>query len=322
MFSTWDSKMTDNDGRWERDVLEKLAMEALKEQRRSRRWGIFFKLLLFAYVTFAVLVAIDWKSPGGKEGRHTALVEIVGVIAPGSDASAEKVITALNAAFKDKGTQGVVLRINSPGGSPVQSQTIYDEMRRLRQKYPQIPLYAVVEDLCASGGYYVAVGADKIFVSKSSIVGSIGVRLDSFGVTGLMEKIGVERRLLTVGENKGMLDPFLPVEEKHKEHALELMQEVHKQFVAAVREGRGKRLKETPDLFTGLIWSGAKSVELGLADTFGSLDFVAREIIKAEEIVDFTQKDNIAEKFARRFGAGAASAILEFAMRSGSTTIR
>src|SRR5436190_14159600 len=314
--------MTDNDGRWERDVLEKLAMEALKEQRRARRWGIFFKLLLFAYVTVAVLLAIDWKSPGGKEGRHTALVEITGVIAPGSDASAEKVITALNSAFKDKGTQGVVLRINSPGGSPVQSQMIYDEMRRLRQKYPQIPLYAVVEDLCASGGYYVAVGADKIFVAKSSIVGSIGVRLDSFGVTGLMEKIGVERRLLTVGENKGMLDPFLPVDEKHKEHALELMQEVHKQFVAAVREGRGKRLKETPDLYSGLIWSGAKSVELGLGDTFGSLDFVAREIIKAEEIVDFTQKENIAEKFARRFGAGAASAILEFAMRSGSTTIR
>jgi len=314
--------MTDNDGRWERDVLEKLAMEALKEQRRARRWGIFFKLLLFAYITVAVLLAIDWKSPGGKEGRHTALVEITGVIAPGSDASAEKVITALNSAFKDKGTQGVVLRINSPGGSPVQSQMIYDEMRRLRQKYPQIPLYAVVEDLCASGGYYVAVGADKIFVAKSSIVGSIGVRLDSFGVTGLMEKIGVERRLLTVGDNKGMLDPFLPVDEKHKEHALELMQEVHKQFVASVREGRGKRLKETPDLYSGLIWSGAKSVELGLADTFGSLDFVAREIIKAEEIVDFTQKENIAEKFARRFGAGAASAILEFAIRTGATTIR
>jgi protease-4 len=313
---------SDDDGRWERGVLEKLAMEALKEQRRGRRWGIFFKLLTFAYITFAVLLFVDWKAPASKEGRHTALVEITGVISPGSDSSAEKVITALNAAFKDKGTQGVVLRINSPGGSPVQSQTIYDEMRRLRQKYPQIPLYAVVEDLCASGGYYVAVGADKIFVSKSSIVGSIGVRLDSFGVTGLMEKIGVERRLLTVGENKAMLDPFLPVEEKHKEYALELMQEVHKQFVAAVREGRGKKLNDTPDLYTGLIWSGAKSVELGLADAFGSLDFVAREIIKAEEIVDFTQKENIAEKFAKRFGAGAASAILEFALRSGSTAIR
>jgi len=308
--------MTDNDGRWERDVLEKLAMEALKEQRRARRWGIFFKLLLFAYVTFAVLVAVDWKSTGSKEGRHTALIEISGVISPSSDSSAEKVITALNAAFKDKGTQGVVVRINSPGGSPVQSQTIYDEMRRLRQKYPQIPLFAVVEDLCASGGYYVAVGADRIFVSKSSIIGSIGVRLDSFGVTGLMEKIGVERRLLTVGENKAMLDPFLPVEEKHKEHALQLMQEVHQQFVAAVREGRGKRLKDSPDLYSGLIWSGARSIELGLADMVGSLDFVAREIIKAEEIVDFTQKENIAEKFARRFGAAAAGAVVESLLRA------
>jgi len=310
--------MTENDGRWERDVLEKLAMEALKEQRRSRRWGIFFKLLTFAYITVAVLLAIDWKErPGGKDGRHTALVEISGIIAPGTDSSSEKVITALNAAFKDKGTQGVVLRINSPGGSPVQSQSIYDEMRRLRQKYPTIPLFAVVEDLCASGGYYVAVGADRIFVSKSSIVGSIGVRLDSFGVTGLMEKIGVERRLLTSGENKAMLDPFLPVDEKQKEHAQKLIEEVHQQFIAAVREGRGKRLKESPDLFSGLIWSGAKSVELGLTDAFGGLDFVAREIIKAEDVVDFTQKDNIAEKFARRFGAGVASAVLEIALRSG-----
>jgi protease IV len=309
--------MTDDDGRWERNVLEKLAMEALKEQRRSRRWGIFFKLLTFAYITVAVLLAFDWKErPGG--GRHTALVEITGVIAPGTDASAEKVITALNAAFKDKGTQGVVLRINSPGGSPVQSQSIYDELRRLRQKYPAIPLHAVVEDLCASGGYYVAVGADRIFVSKSSIVGSIGVRLDSFGVTGLMEKIGVERRLLTAGDNKAMLDPFLPVDEKQKEHAQKMLQEVHQQFIGAVREGRGKRLKETPDLFSGLIWTGAKSVELGLADAFGSVDFVAREIFKAEDVVDFTQKDNIAEKFARRFGAGVASAVLEIALRSGS----
>ncbi|HTL27369.1 MAG TPA: signal peptide peptidase SppA [Burkholderiales bacterium] len=314
--------MTENDERWERGVLEKLAMEALKEQRRSRRWGIFFKLLTFGYITFAILMLVDWKSTGSKEGRHTALVEITGVIAPGSDSSAEKVITALNSAFKDKGTQGVVLRINSPGGSPVQSQTIYDEMRRLRQKYPQIPLYAVVEDLCASGGYYVAVAADRIYVSKSSIVGSIGVRLDSFGVTGLMEKIGVERRLLTAGENKAMLDPFLPVDEKQKEYALQMIQEVHQQFIGDVRAGRGKRLKENPDLFTGLIWTGTKSIELGLADALGSLDFVAREIIKAEDIVDFTQKDNIAEKFARRFGAGAASAILELAIRNGSTTIR
>jgi len=311
--------MTDNEGQWEREVIEKLATAALREQRRSRLWGIFFKLLTFAYITVIILLAVDWKERvGGKVGKHTALVEIGGIIAPGADASAEKITTALNAAFKDKNTQGVVLRINSPGGSPVQAQTIYDEMRRLRRKYPEIPLYAVVEDLCASGGYYVAVGADRIFVAKTSIVGSIGVRMDGFGLTGLMEKIGIERRLLTAGENKGLLDPFLPLDEKHKEYAQTLINEIHQQFIAVVREGRGKRLKENPDMFSGLIWSGAKSVELGLADAFGSVDYVAREVIKAEDIVDYTQKENVAEKFARRFGLGVASGLIEFAARTSA----
>jgi len=310
--------MTDNDGQWERGLIEKLATEALKEQRRARRWGIFWKLLAFAYVTVLIVLAVDWKDAGEfKDRRHTALVEIKGIIAPGTDASAEKVALALQAAFKDKGTQGVVLRINSPGGSPVQSQSIYDEMRRLRVKYPNIPLYAVVEDLCASGGYYVAAAADRIYVAKGSIVGSIGVRMDNFGVVGLMEKLGVERRLLTAGKNKALLDPFLPLEESHRQIAVDLIGEIHAQFIAAVKEGRGKRLKETPDMFSGLIWSGAKSVELGLADGFGGLDYVAREVIKAEDIVDYTQKENLAEKFARRFGAGAVSALLEFAARSG-----
>jgi protease-4 len=209
------------------------------------------------------------------------------------------------------------MRINSPGGSPVQAQSIFDEMKRLRQKYPGTPLYAVVEDLCASGGYYVAAAADKIYVAKGSIVGSIGVRMDNFGVVGLMEKIGVERRLITAGKNKALLDPFLPLDESHVKIAAELINEIHGQFVAAVKEGRGKRLKETPDMFTGLIWSGAKSVELGLADGFGGVDYVAREVIKAEELVDYTQKDNLAEKFARRFGAGAMSSLLEFSVRSG-----
>jgi protease-4 len=309
--------MTDNDERWEREVIEKLATGALREQRRSRLWGIFFKLLTFAYITVIILLAVDWKDrPGAKDGKHTAVVEIGGIIAPGTDSSAEKITTALNAAFKDKNTQGVVLRINSPGGSPVQAQTIYDEMRRLRRKYPEIPLYAVVEDLCASGGYYVAVGADRIFVARTSIVGSIGVRMDGFGVTGLMEKLGIERRLLTAGDNKGLLDPFLPLDEKHKEHVQKLINEIHQQFIVVVREGRGKRLKENPDMFSGLIWSGAKSIELGLADAFGSLDYVAREVIKAEDIVDYTQKENIAEKLARRFGAGVASGLLEFAART------
>src|SRR5687768_9752418 len=259
--------MADN-GQWERDLLTKLATAALKEQRRARLWGIFFKLLTFAYITFILIWAVDWKGRGDMTGgkRHTAMIEVNGVISSGSDASAERINAALQAAFKDKNTQGVVVRINSPGGSPVQAQTIYDEMRRLRQKYPDTPLYAVVEDVCASGGYFVAVGADRIYVAKSSIVGSIGVLMNGFGFTGLIDKLGIDRRLITAGENKGMLDPFSPVNPKDVEHAQTLIKDVHAQFIAVVKEGRGKRLKETPDMFTGLIWTGEKSVELGLAD--------------------------------------------------------
>ena len=310
--------MTENNGQWERELVTKLASAALKEQRRARLWGIFFKLLTFAYLTFILLMAFDWKgrveTSGGK--KHTAMVELSGLIAPGSDASADKITVALQAAFKDKNTQGVVIRINSPGGSPVQSQTIYDEMRRLRKKYPEIPLYAVVDDVCASGGYFVAAGADRIYVSKSSVIGSIGVLMNGFGFSGLMEKLGVDRRLITAGENKGMLDPFSPVNEKDVEHARMLIKDIHQQFVAVVREGRGKRLKETPDMFSGLIWTGQMSVELGLADGFGTLDSVARDVVKAEDIVDYTQKEGIAEKFARRFGAGVASSLAEFALRA------
>ena len=309
--------MSDNDEQWERKAIERLAGAALQEQRRARRWGIFFKLLTFAYVTVILLMVVDWGGGGEKkDGKHTALVDLSGVIAPGTDASAERVTAALQAAFKDENTQGVVLRINSPGGSPVQSNNIYDEMQRLRKKYPKVPLYAVVEDVCASGGYYVAVGADKIYVGKSSIVGSIGVRMDSFGVTGLMEKLGVERRLLTAGQNKGFLDPFLPVDEAQKRHAQALLEDVHRQFIDVVREGRGQRLKETPEIFSGLVWTGTQSLELGLADAYGSVESVARDVVKAENIVDFTQKENLAEKFARRFGAGAASAVLELAQRT------
>jgi protease-4 len=310
--------MTDNGGQWERDLVARLATAALKEQRRARLWGIFFKLLTFAYVTFVLLMAFDWEGrtdvAGGR--KHTAMVEVSGLIGPGSDSSAERINTALLAAFKDKNTQGVVVRINSPGGSPVQAQTIYDEMRRLRKKYPDIPLYAVVEDVCASGGYFVAAGADRIYVGKASIVGSIGVLMNGFGFTGLMEKLGIERRLITAGENKGMLDPFSPVDEKDVKHVRAMVDDIHQQFIAVVREGRGKRLKETPDMFSGLIWTGQKSVELGLADGIGSIEYVAREVVKAELIVDFTQKENLAEKFARRFGAGAASALVELALRA------
>lgn len=310
--------MADNDEQWERRALERLAGAALQEQRRARRWGIFFKLLTFAYITVIILMAMDWGDRRDTKGKHTALVEVNGVIAPGTDASAERVMAALQAAFKDENTQGVVVRINSPGGSPVQSNYIYEEMRRLRKKHPAVPLYAVVEDLCASGGYYVAAGADRIYVGRSSIVGSIGVRMDSFGVTGLMDKLGVERRLLTAGDNKGFLDPFLPVDPAQKAHAQALLEEVHRHFIDAVRDGRGQRLKESPEMFSGLIWTGQKSVELGLADALGSLDYVAREVVKAEKVVDYTQKENLAEKFARRLGAGAANALLEFALRGAA----
>src|SRR4051812_48948623 len=324
-FTSRGSKMTDStDPNWERELISRLANDALIEQRRRRRWGIFFKLLTFAYITFLLLVMVDWSSradlSGGK--KHTALVELNGIIAPGTDGSAERITTALQAAFKDKNTQGVIVRINSPGGSPVQAQTIYDEMRRLRKKYPDIPLYAVVEDICASGGYFVAVGADRIYVGKASIVGSIGVLMNGFGFTGLMEKLGVERRLITAGENKGMLDPFSPMTDKDVEHARQLMGDIHQQFIAVVREGRGKRLKESPDTFSGLIWTGQKSVELGLADGFGSLESVARDVVKAEDIVDFSARESVVERFARRFGASAANTLVESALRSSAVGIR
>jgi len=308
--------MTENSGQWERELVTKLATAALKEQRRTRLWGIFFKLLTFAYVTLILLMAVDWKTGDVAGKKHTAMVEVSGLIAPGTDASAEKITSALQAAFKDKNTQGVVVRINSPGGSPVQAQTIYDEMKRLRKKYPEIPLYAVVEDVCASGGYFVAAGADRIYVGKASIVGSIGVLMNGFGFTGLMDKLGIERRLITAGENKGMLDPFSPLDEKDKEHVKTLMGDIHQQFIGVVREGRGKRLKDSPEIFSGLIWTGQRSVDLGLADGFGSLEYVAREVIKAEQIRDFSITEGIGEKLARRFGAAAAGAFVESVLRA------
>jgi protease IV len=305
---------------WERKALENIALAGIQEQRRARHWGIFFKLLLFTYLFALLFIALGWV--GKKEattGKHTALVELRGVIAPESAASADNIVIGLQEAFKDKRTQGVILRINSPGGSPVQAGHINDEIRRLRVKYPNIPLYAVVEDICASGGYYVAVAADQIYVDKGSIIGSIGVLMDGFGFTGLMDKLGVERRLLAAGSNKGFLDPFSPVAEDQKQYAQSMLGEIHQQFVSVVREGRGKRLKETPELFSGLVWVGSRSVELGLADALGSVDYVAREVVKAEEIVDFTPRENIAERVARRFGAAMAQALVQAAtMNAGS----
>ena len=303
--------MADKDENWERGVIEKLAMAALKEQRRARLWGVFFKLLVFAYLTVVLMLAMDWKVDGESlsGGKHTALVEIAGVIAARGDASADRVNSALQAAFKDKNTLGVVLRINSPGGSPVQAGIIYDEIRRLRAAYPSIPMYAVVEDICASGGYYIAAAADRIYVDKASIIGSIGVIMDGWGFTGTMQKLGVERRVLAAGENKAFLDPFSPLDENHKKHAQALLAEIHAQFIDVVKKGRGKRLKESPELFSGLIWTGAKSIDVGLADGLGGLEWVAREVVKAEDIVDFTQKQNLAERVARRFGAVLAESL-------------
>jgi protease-4 len=288
---------------WERSVLERLAFAALKEQRTARRWGIFFKLLVFAYVTFFILVSVDFSWAGKTGEKHTALVDLEGIIAPRAQANADQLTTSLQNAFKDSNTQGIILRVNSPGGSPVQAGIVYDEILRLRAKYPKIPLYAVVEDLCASGSYYVAAAADKIFVDKASLVGSIGVLMDGFGFTGTMEKLGVERRLLTAGANKGFLDPFSPLNDTQRAHAQTMIDQIHQQFIGVVKKGRGDRLKETPDLFSGLVWTGEQSIKLGLADDYGSVDSVAREVIKAETIVDYTEKGNIAERLAKRFGA-------------------
>ncbi|MEI7429092.1 MAG: S49 family peptidase [Betaproteobacteria bacterium] len=293
-----------NDPQWERQLLEKIAFSTLLEQRAKRRWGIFFKLSILLYLIAVLVLVVDW---GGSEkladGKHTALIKLRGTIEASGDASAEKINGALQSAFEDKGTVGVILKINSPGGSPVQSGIVYDEIRRLRTKYPEIPLYVVVEDLCASGGYYIAAAADKIFVDKASIVGSIGVLMDGFGFTGAMDKFGVERRLLTAGVNKGFLDPFSPQDEKQKEHARILLGEIHKQFIEVVRQGRGKRLKETPEMFSGLMWTGSQSIQMGLADDFGTVDSVARDLIKSENILDYSVKENIAERFAKRLGA-------------------
>ena len=310
--------MADKDENWEHGVIEKLAMGALREQRRARLWGIFFKLLTFAYLTVVLVLAMDWGVDGESfaGGKHTALVEISGVIAARGDASADRVNAALQAAFKDKNTVGVVLRINSPGGSPVQAGIIYDEIRRLRAAHPSIPMYAVVEDICASGGYYIAAATDRIYVDKASVIGSIGVIMDGWGFTGAMQKLGVERRVLAAGENKAFLDPFSPLDENHKKHAQALLSEIHEQFIDVVRKGRGKRLKESPELFSGLIWTGAKSIEAGLADGLGGLEWVAREVIKAEDIVDFTQKQNFAERVAKRFGAGVADSLSGFLVSS------
>jgi protease-4 len=295
---------------WQRGVLERLAFATLDEQRRRRRWGIFFKSLLGLYL-LAILLLSQSGGWGEKNlaSRYTALVDLDGVIEANGDADADTVISGLRAAFESKATVGVILRTNSPGGSPVQASYIYDEIQRLREKYPDTPLYAVVGDICASGCYYVVAAADQIYANPASIVGSIGVLMDGFGFVDGMKKLGIERRLMTAGENKGMLDPFSPLDPKARAHTQKMLNEIHQQFIDAVREGRGDSLKNDKDLFSGMFWTGAKAKELGLVDDFGSASYVAREVIGAEEIVDFSVQQNLIDRFAQRFGAAVAKGV-------------
>jgi protease-4 len=297
---------------WQRDAIEKLASAALNEQKSARRWGVFFKILMYSYLFFLLFLAMGWLGESKKTlSDHTALIEVAGVIEADGEVNADSFIVSLHDAYEDKHTKGIILRINSPGGSPVQAGIINDEIERQKRLHPTIPVYAVVEDICASGGYYIAAAADRIYVDKASIVGSIGVLMDGYGFTELMKKVGVERRLMTAGENKAMLDPFSPINPKHQAYAQTMLNEIHEQFKAVVREGRGQRLKETPETFSGLFWSGEQSVKMGLADAIGSTDFVAREVIKQEDIVDFTYQDDFASRLAKRIGASASASLGE-----------
>lgn len=284
-------------------LAEQVALELLRDRRRERRWSLAVRLgwlgLAIALVWSIVVAESHTTAPSGP---HTALVEVRGVIDADADANAESLISALRSAFEDEAAKAVVLRINSPGGSPVQSGIVNDEIRRLKALHKK-KVYAVVEEMAASGAYYIAVAADEIYVDKASIVGSIGVLMDNFGFTGLMEKIGVERRLMTAGTNKAMLDPFSPVNEVHRAHVQAMLDQIHRQFIDVVKQGRGERLKETPETFSGMYWNGEEAIRLGLADKLGNLDYVARDVIGAEEVIDYTPRDNVAERLAKRFGA-------------------
>ena len=295
---------------WQVDVISKLAFAAVDEQRRARKWSVFFKALFFVYLLVLFIMAVtssDGTANLGKATEHTALVEVQGIIADGADASADNIIQGLRAAFKEPNAKAIILRINSPGGSPVQAGYVYDEIKRLRIKHKDKKVYAVITDMCASGGYYIAVAADEIYADKASIVGSIGVLMNGFGFTEAMKKLGVERRLYTAGTSKGFLDPFSEVKQSDKQHIQTLLGTIHKQFIDTVKEGRGKRLVDDEKLFTGLIWTGEESVALGLTDGLGSSGFVAREIIEAEKIIDYTPRPNYLDRFADRLGVAMAS---------------
>lgn len=298
-------------------VLDRFARAYLRDRRADRRWRTLFRV-----AWLALIVAIVWNLlshrtvTSAPTGPHTALVELRGEISADTEASAENLLAGLQSAFEDKGAQAVVLRIDSPGGSPVQAGIVNDEIKRLKALHGK-KFYVVVDETCASAAYYIAVSADEIFVDKASLVGSIGVLMDGFGFTGTMEKLGVERRLITAGENKGILDPFSPMSDRHRAYAQAMIEQIHQQFIQVVRDGRGERLKENKDTFSGLFWNGEEAVRLGLVDRLGNLDYVAREVVKAEEVIDYTPKENVAERLAKRFGAaigeGAVRAMREFA---------
>ncbi len=304
----------ENSKGWERETLEKLVFSAVNEQKKARRWGIFFKCLTFTYLLVILGVAlypqIKLEMTSGVK-KHAAVIDIYGVIAEGELASADNIIQGLRDAVKDENTQGIILNINSPGGSPVQADYVFNEILRLREEYPKIPIYSVVTDICASGGYYIAAASDRIFVNKASLIGSIGVLMNGFGFVEVLEKLGVERRLMTAGKHKAMMDPFSPLKQGESAHMQGLLDQVHQQFIDAVRLGRGERLMESDEIFSGLIWNGQKSVEIGLADDFGSVDSVAKNILDTEHKLNFTPQETLMErltgKFAASFGKGIAS---------------
>ncbi|MBX3609117.1 MAG: S49 family peptidase [Hydrogenophaga sp.] len=303
---------------WERDTIEKLLFAQLQEQRAARRWRLFFRLAWLLVI--GAIVWLAFKAEGGATSQpstpHTALIEIKGTIADGAEASAENVLPALQSAFEDKGAQALVLLINSPGGSPVQAGIINDEIHRLKALHGK-KVYAVVEETCASAAYYIASAADDIYVDKASLVGSIGVLMDGFGFTGLMDKLGVERRLMVAGRNKALLDPFSPQDDEQKAYLQAMLDEIHQQFIAVVKKGRGDRLKEDANTFSGLVWSGQQAVKNGLADGLGNLDYVAREVVKADDIVDYTQRENLGLRLARRFGASVGEGMYHAAQSAG-----
>lgn len=298
--------------RWERDIIEKLALAGITEQRRARRWGIFFKLLILLYligVFGMTMYPKIFQNFGADSTGHTALINVIGVIAEDKEANAAGIIESLRNAAKDPNTKGIILHSNSPGGSPVQSSYVYEEIRAIKKQHPKLPVYAVISDICASGCYYIASATDKIFVNPSSLVGSIGVLMDGFGFVDTMEKLGIERRLLTAGDHKAMLDPFSPPKNEETRYMQGLLNQVHQQFISAVKAGRGDRLKETAEIFSGLVWTGEEGVKLGIADSFGNDDTVAKEVIKAEKLIDFTRQERLVDRIAGRLGASFGQAV-------------